>query len=265
MQSAKIRKDLFNKVLLVFAFCILHFDFAAAADYQSIEVKKGGTLRGLVKFPTESPPRALFANQGDEHCPRGIPQDHLIVNQVNRGIQNAVVILEIEKGKPMQPLQGTLKSEECRFQPRIQLVTLHSTLKMVSQDGARHIFHIYKDHAGVFAVDIASGTPARRPLVTPGFYKINCERHLWTRGWVYVMTHTYVALTNARGEFEITDIPAGTYTVRMWHEGWVEKGTEPTGQVRLIPMQDERRVTIRKNQTTDVLLDTPHPDILYPR
>lgn len=267
-KKSKIRRAFFNQVLrFLFAFFYLIFNFAgpAHADYQTIEVKKGGSLRGRVKFPTESPPRAMFANQGDPQCPRGIPQDHLIVNQRNRGIQNALIVLEIKRGKTLNPIQGVLESKECRFLPRLQIVTEHSNLQLASRDGARHVFHIYKDNAGVFAVDVASGTTTRRPLVTTGFFKINCDRHLWTRAWVYVTDQPYVTLTNSEGMFEITDIPAGTYTVRMWHEGWLEKGTEPTGQVRLIPMMDERRVTVRKEQVSEVLLDTPSPDILYPR
>ena len=72
-----------------------------------MEVKKGGVIRGLVKFPEESPPRAMFANQGDPKCPRGIPQDHLIVKQENRGIQNAVVVLVIQRGKPLPVINTT--------------------------------------------------------------------------------------------------------------------------------------------------------------
>jgi hypothetical protein len=38
--------------------------------------------------------------------------------------------------------------------------------------------------------------------------------------YVYIFQHPYAAVTNANGEYSIPDIPAGTYEVRAWHEGF---------------------------------------------
>ncbi|OGR89353.1 MAG: hypothetical protein A2992_08100 [Elusimicrobia bacterium RIFCSPLOWO2_01_FULL_59_12] len=236
------------------------------ADYHPIEVTHGGTIRGLVKFPSETPPRAMFANQGDARCPRGIPQDHLIVKQETRGIQNALVILDIERGKPLPLVKVQLDNKGCRFVPRIQWAPRHGSLQLVNSDPAPHNVHAYREDTTVFSVDLpVGGSPVRRPLVASGLHKINCDYHLWTRAWVYVSEHPYVAVTDAEGRFELTDIPPGTYTLRAWHEGWIEKGTEKTGQPYLAPMTDVRRVAVRRDRVTDVLLDTLEPAFLYSR
>jgi hypothetical protein len=46
------------------------------------------------------------------------------------------------------------------------------------------------------------------------------------RSWVRVFNHPYHAITNAQGEFEIKDAPAGNYRLVIWHPeaGWVQGG-----------------------------------------
>jgi polysaccharide lyase family 4-like protein len=41
--------------------------------------------------------------------------------------------------------------------------------------------------------------------------------HLCPRQWSY--DHPYFTFTNQNGEYTISDIPAGKYIVRIWHEG----------------------------------------------
>jgi hypothetical protein len=42
------------------------------------------------------------------------------------------------------------------------------------------------------------------------------------RAYVYSSRHPYVAITDAKGNFEIKDLLPGKYTVRFWHEGFDE-------------------------------------------
>lgn len=37
--------------------------------------------------------------------------------------------------------------------------------------------------------------------------------------YILVARHPYVATTNDAGEFVIDNVPAGSYPIRMWHEG----------------------------------------------
>src|SRR5258706_14709042 len=90
----------FAGVTMWVACCCLLSTLPVSA-YEAIEVRNGGTIRGLVKYPKESPPRSMFATRGDPQCPAGIPQDQLIVKQENRGIKNVLVYLHISQGKPL--------------------------------------------------------------------------------------------------------------------------------------------------------------------
>jgi hypothetical protein len=258
-----MNRKLLLRAPFIFAFCFLAFSFCLSvtlADYHPIEVKAGGTVRGLVKYPSETRARAMFATYGDPLCPTGIPQENLIVKQENRGIKNALVVLEVNQGKPLKPVKAQLETKDCRFMPRIQWATKGTSLLVVNGDHTTHKVRALREGVSVFSLDLqANGPPVRRPLVQTGLYKINDERHLWMRSWLYVTDQPYVTTTDEEGRFQLTDIPPGTYTLRVWHEGWRERGTETGGQLSFIPMSDERRVTIKSASDTDVLLDTLSP------
>lgn len=252
-----------KKVLFLLAFWLLRA--AVAFAYEVVEVKQGGTLRGLVKFPGETAPRAMFGTRGDPLCPAGVAQEHLLVKQENRGIKNALVVLEIQKGKAFTPFQATLDNKGCRFAPRMQWMRKSANLQLTNSDPTVHNVHALRNNVTTFSVDVApkGGPSARRPLVDVGLYKMNCDRHLWMRAWVYVSDHPYVAITDAEGRFEMKDIPAGTYTAQVWHEGWEEKGTEATGQLLYHPVEQVLKVKIIRDDVTEVLFDTLKPTFLY--
>ncbi len=47
---------------------------------------------------------------------------------------------------------------------------------------------------------------------------MRCDVHFWMASYVHVLDHPYYAVTGDDGSFEIKDLPAGTYTVEVWHE-----------------------------------------------
>jgi hypothetical protein len=48
--------------------------------------------------------------------------------------------------------------------------------------------------------------------------QLGCDVHRWMTAYVGVVTNPYFAVSNAAGTFEISRVPAGTYTVHTWHE-----------------------------------------------
>jgi uncharacterized protein (DUF2141 family) len=38
------------------------------------------------------------------------------------------------------------------------------------------------------------------------------------QGWLVATPTPYVAVTDNSGNFKLTDVPPGTYTVEVWHE-----------------------------------------------
>jgi hypothetical protein len=52
----------------------------------------------------------------------------------------------------------------------------------------------------------------------PEIFRVKCDIHPWMNAWVGVFDHPCFAVTGATGEYEITGIPPGKYTLKAWHE-----------------------------------------------
>jgi hypothetical protein len=233
--------------------------------YLSAESSSLGTISGMVKFPGEAPPRNMFANASDPSCPPGIPQTHLLVKPYTLGLENAVIILEREDRRVMPTrLQAQLAMAGCQLLPRVQWLPLGTSLTLVNKDGAAHHLHAYQGKDTLFEVDLPpNASPVRRPLVVPGLYKINCDNHLWERAWIYVSPHDSVAVTNAEGQFTIKNVPVGRYQIRVWHEGWHDKGKDRDGRLEFQPMQEIEDIKVRENEESSIIFDNLSPSFSF--
>jgi hypothetical protein len=213
-----------------------------------------GTIHGFVKYSGEAPPRNMFANASDHDCPHGIPQTHLLVKQDTLAIQNVLIVLERDDRRVMPTrLQSTLTTQGCQLLPRIQWLPLGTSLLLVNKDGAQHHLRAWKENNTLFEADLTPQSPMlRRPLVVPGLYKINCDKHLWERAWIYVSPHDSVAVSDAQGEFTIKRVPAGKYKIHAWHEGWVEKANDRDGRLEFQAMRESQAVKVKEDQETEV-------------
>ena len=80
----------------------------------------------------------------------------------------------------------------------------------------------------------------QRVLRRPGVYRIECDVHPWMLSHVVVHDNQFHGISDENGHYRISGVPAGTHTVRIWHEG--------LGTV-------ERSVTVAEGET--VTLDLP--------
>ena len=245
----RIKKGKF--LILISSFFLLNFRFAAADS---------GSIHGFVKFPGETPPTEMFANREASDCPHGILQNHLIVDQRRRGLKNAVILLESDDRIDPVDRRATLSSDDCTLVPRIQSALIGTSLTLTSHGGAAHRIHAYRNGATAFVVDLTEpGVSVRRPLLERGFYKINCDKHLWERAWIYVSDNPYTAISDAQGYFTITGIPSGRYSLRAWHEGWAEADKDPAGRVEYVPEIEVLPVTIKFKRTTEIEFNELQP------
>ena len=48
--------------------------------------------------------------------------------------------------------------------------------------------------------------------------QLKCDVHFWMVSYLHVMPHPFYAITGDDGSFSIKGLPAGTYTLELWHE-----------------------------------------------
>jgi hypothetical protein len=188
--------------------------------YDEIVVKDGATIRGTVKFGGKLPkPPPLQITRHKEYC-KDVPNETLVVGP-GQGLRYAVVTLEgVSKGKPVEKESAhELDNVKCRFIPHVQAASVGQFIVFKNSDPILHTAHAtFTNDQPQFNVGLFPGRVSRKPLVTAGLAKIRCEVHPWMTAYVVVTDHPYHAVTDAYGEYLITDVPAGNYRVKVWHE-----------------------------------------------
>jgi hypothetical protein len=176
-----------------------------------------GTVR-LAGPPPARPPMPVFKNH--EVCGDSVPDDRLVVAP-GGGVRYAVVTVEgVKHGKaPERDLAILLDNRGCRFDPHVQTAEVGQWLELHNSDPVLHNADARIGSETIFNVALTPGRQLRKPLARPGLVAIMCDvRHTWMSAFVAVTDHPYHTVTDAEGAYEIRDVPAGTYTLRVWHE-----------------------------------------------
>jgi hypothetical protein len=213
---------------------------AAHAQYREETVTNGGGIAGRVTVDGEIaplPPLPVF--KFHEVCGQTVPDERLVVGK-NGALRNALVYLTgVPAGKPIprdQPV--VLDNLKCAFVPHVLAASVGQMLQIHNRDPILHDAHAQIGTETIFNVAVPKGRTVQRPLATPGLAKINCNvRHSWMSAWLLIGENPYHTVTAENGSFRLDDIPAGTYTLHVWHE--------LLGNV-------ERQVKVDSGKTTDV-------------
>jgi hypothetical protein len=203
----------------------------------------GATLTGTVTFAgTPPPPEKLQVTKDAEKCGTEQVSEALVVGE-GQGIQYVVVSLlnappgkrqekddakaDREKEKPGEKGEREEKSDGveldqrgCRFTPHVVLLPARATLVARNSDGIMHNLHTFSK-ANPPINKAQPGFKKTMPISTlkaPEIIKVQCDMHSWMRAWIVVTDTPYTVVTDAAGRFQLPDVPAGTYTLKFWHE-----------------------------------------------
>jgi plastocyanin len=186
-----------------------------AQAYDEGPVTGGGTLSGKVVFRGTAPTRKIIPTKDVEVC--GAPREEPMI-QVgpDQGVQNAVVYLtQVAKGKawPAPGKPPEIDNVKCRFVPEVQVIRA-GKMEVVNTDPVLHNTHGYYDKRTAFNLALPNqGQRIPVDLTRPGTVRVDCDAHGWMEGWVYVVDNPYYAVTGSDGKFNISDVPAGNYTL----------------------------------------------------
>ena len=220
---------------------------APASAYEEIVVKDGGTLGGHVKFagtpPTLEP---LPVNKNRDVCGDRKTSEALVVG-TDGGVRGAVIFLEgVAKGKKPTG-EVLLDNHKCLFVSHVTATMVGTKARVKNSDGILHNTHGFLAKVTVFNLALPNRDQMidiTKRLTKPGVVRVLCDAHPHMFAWMIVHDSPYVAVTDEHGVFKIDSIPAGTYKVTMWHEGFRPKGVDKDGR----PTYDEPR-TITKDVT----------------
>lgn len=179
------------------------------------------------------------------------------------GPGESVVILEgtaVYKGKPVEnavvyigdvkaPIQDTaaivtVNQKRLTFLPHVKPIQAGTRVAFKNSDSDLHNIHAYDEkNKTIFNVavlpDLAS--PARA-YDKPGEILLKCDVHPEMSAYLLVLTNPYFATTDKKGRFKIAapaPPPAGSYTVKFWHEEYKAADQIVSYKDQPVPIQVE--------------------------
>jgi plastocyanin len=180
-----------------------------------------------------------------------------VTGDQGRPAENAVVELTLQ---PLSALSATnkLPSEAIvdqrkeTFLPLVSLIRQNGRVVFTNNDTTMHQVYSFSD-IKQFAFEIDEGHKSA-PVVfdKPGVAAVGCNIHDQMITYVYVAATPWAVRTDANGQGQIVDVPAGTYRASIWHPRLAPGQTPPT--VPLVVSGDTAKLA-----TTIVLsADDPH-------
>ena len=202
---------------------LLAAGFAAAADYKVVPVANGGTVSGRVSLNGPAPaPVMLKVDEDKAVCGADRPSEELVVG-ANRGIQNVVLSIEtVAAGKDWKlPATFVYDQKSCTFVPRMIMIKPEMEGVVLNSDSVGHNFHTISQ--GVYNINKkiqpnAKLVVAKGQIRRSGMIRAKCDIHSWMGGWWVVADTPYTVITDKDGNFSITEVPPGSYTLKIWHE-----------------------------------------------
>jgi len=204
---------------------------AATGAYQSMAVTDGGTISGQVTFSGPVPEmKKLEVTKDVNVCGKTEHYDRSIVVSENRGLANVVVkITEISQGKEMGSGEYVLDQNGCEFKPHVVMVPAGVELKIKNSDGILHNIHTYgSQENSVNKAQPGFQKTIQHTFPKPEIVRVACDVHNWMTGYIVVKGHPYYAVTDESGNYELTDVPPGAYTLEFWQENLGKQTMEVT-------------------------------------
>jgi plastocyanin len=204
----------------VIAFSLASYVPAGAADAAA-----AGSLKGNAKFQGTALKPTRIDMSSDPFCAKSHPTPATtedIVIGANGGLANVIVYVSDGLGDrtfepPQQP--AVIEQKGCQYKPHVLALQANQKLDVVNSDSTTHNIHPIPNNNREWNKTQPHGLPieetfAREEIAIP----VKCNVHPWMRGYIAVFKHPYFVVTDKDGNFDLKDLPPGTYTIKAWQE-----------------------------------------------
>ena len=189
-----------------------------------IGVVSAGTLKGRVTFDGKGPKPKKVKMGADPVC--GSSHSKPVYSESFKmakdgSLAEVLVYLRNVSYKGKVPKNSVVLNQKgCVYMPHVFGIMRGQTLLIKNSDATLHNIHsmpkLNKEFNFAMPKVVKQKTATFAKSEDP-FY-IKCDVHPWMKTWVLVSDHPYFAVTDAKGNYSIDSIPAGTYEVVAWQE-----------------------------------------------
>jgi plastocyanin len=147
-----------------------------------------------------------------------------VTAQGMRSSENIAVFVDAIPGKTFAPPSkpAVEDQKQMAFVPHVLVVLKGTTVQFLNSDPVGHnVYWPSIDRNKKLAHNMGTWPQGQEKSFTfndLGVAPLLCNVHPEMSGYVVVVPTPYFAVTNKEGEFEIKDVPAGSYTLKTWSE-----------------------------------------------
>jgi plastocyanin len=139
-----------------------------------------------------------------------------------KGAAEGAVVTVLRGGQPVQARAGTravMIQQDRQFAPFVLPVQLGTTVEFPNRDPFRHQVYSFSA-AKPFELKLYGNNEVNSVTFDKeGLVALGCNIHDNMLAYIYVVGTPYFALTGKDGAAQVEQIPAGSYTVKVWHPG----------------------------------------------
>ena len=137
-----------------------------------------------------------------------------------RDSRDAVVYLEGVPGQFPDPKEaGQIDQIKMVFVPHVLPVLVGTMVNFLNNDSVLHnVFTPSKAGERFNLGSWPKGQTKSYTFKTAGEVRLLCNVHPEMEAWVIVVANPYFAKTGPDGSYTIANVPAGKYTLKVWHE-----------------------------------------------
>lgn len=134
------------------------------------------------------------------------------------GLKNAVVFIRGLRGNNSLPKGIVIDQRNKTFHPHVLAIPVGATVTFKNSDPFVHRI-ISDSEAKRLRMEFAyEGAEMDVTFDKPGIIELRCDDHKRMQTWVLVMDTPFFAITDEEGYYNILNLPAGRYTIEVWHE-----------------------------------------------
>lgn len=138
------------------------------------------------------------------------------------------------------PAPVVLDQIGCKYVPHVIALMRGGSVEFRNSDGTMHNIHTMPMVGGNQPIDISQGpkgAPQVKQFNQPEIMvPVRCNNHPWMNAFINVSATPFFAVTDSGGHFDISGLPAGTYTLAAVHEKMGEQTmtvtVEPKGTAK---------------------------------
>jgi plastocyanin len=119
------------------------------------------------------------------------------------------------EGKTAQMLQEGLE-----FRPRVLAVQVGTKVSFPNGDDVQHNVLSFSKAKRLDLGRYGKGQSKEEVFDEKGLVDLSCEIHEHMRGFIVVVEHPWFAVVKDDGSYRLPKVPAGTYTLVAWKEGF---------------------------------------------